>query len=273
MKPNLTKPESSIWQNRAYFYKFRPKYPKAIIDLLIAECGLNQNSVIADIGAGLGFLAQLFSENNNVVFFVEPDNTMRKYGEKYLEKSPNLRIIASTAEATTLPNNSLDFILVGHALHWLDQEKARQEFSRIIKSTGWLVLAWNVPKKCSNQFFKQYKELLLDFGIHYYGVFSIQHFFDPTDLFNKDIPLFFNQGQFELKTFENIQKLNLEEFKGLIQSYSFMPLQGEKNYETMIQEIEKIFNEFKINNTVTLEYTTNIYYGHPTHVNNTSIRE
>ena len=41
------------------YREFRPRYPAAVIDLLRRECGLTPASVLADIGAGTGMLAEL----------------------------------------------------------------------------------------------------------------------------------------------------------------------------------------------------------------------
>ena len=54
------------FSNRVENYlKFRPRYPKNIIKILIQELKLSSSSVIADIGSGTGFLAELFLKNGN----------------------------------------------------------------------------------------------------------------------------------------------------------------------------------------------------------------
>ena len=55
------------------YIKYRPRYPKAILDLLKAECQLMSNHTIADIGSGTGILSELFLKNGNRVYGVEPD--------------------------------------------------------------------------------------------------------------------------------------------------------------------------------------------------------
>ena len=34
-------------------------------------------------------------------------------------------------------------VTAGQAFHWFDREKERQEFVRILKPGGWVVLVWN----------------------------------------------------------------------------------------------------------------------------------
>ena len=56
----------------ADYVKFRPGYPAAILDLLRDECGLRagESCVVADVGSGTGFLAELFLKQGNRVFGV-----------------------------------------------------------------------------------------------------------------------------------------------------------------------------------------------------------
>ncbi len=68
----------------ANYVKYRPSYPKAIIDLLATECGLTPNSVVADVGSGTGLLAELFLKAGNRVLGVEPNREMREAGEQLL---------------------------------------------------------------------------------------------------------------------------------------------------------------------------------------------
>src|SRR5205085_307068 len=107
------------------------------------ECRLTQQSIIADIGSGTGILSELFLKNGNRVFGIEPNLPMREAGEKSIEQYPKFVSLEGFAEATTLSNHSVDFVVVGQAFHWFDQQSTRAEFSRILKPSGWVVLIWN----------------------------------------------------------------------------------------------------------------------------------
>ena len=97
------------------YVRFRPGYPKEILAMLKSECGLNAHSVIADIGSGTGKLTELFLENGNRVFGVEPNRDMREAGERLLKPFQNFTSVAASAEETTLPNASTDFVVAGQA--------------------------------------------------------------------------------------------------------------------------------------------------------------
>ena len=73
------------FSNRAAFYvRYRPSYPTAVITHLQTHCNLTPDSIIADIGSGTGLLAQLFLQNGNTVYGVEPNQVMREAGGGFL---------------------------------------------------------------------------------------------------------------------------------------------------------------------------------------------
>src|SRR5260370_35817764 len=86
---------------------------------------------------------KLFLENGNRVFGVEPNAEMRQAGEEYLRAYSNFSSVNSSAEATTLPNASVDFVTAGQAFHWFEPEKTRAEFQRILRPQGWVAAIWN----------------------------------------------------------------------------------------------------------------------------------
>src|SRR5437763_17187549 len=105
--------------------------------------------------------------NGNRVFAVEPNQEMRRAGERLLSAFPNLISTAGNAEATTLPDASVDFVTAAQAAHWFERRAARQEFVRILKPGGWLVLLWNERLINGTPFLCAYEELLLTYGTDY----------------------------------------------------------------------------------------------------------
>ena len=51
------------------YVRYRPGYPRAVLDLLRDECGLAPESIVADIGCGTGILTQMLLERVPVVEF------------------------------------------------------------------------------------------------------------------------------------------------------------------------------------------------------------
>ena len=234
------------------YIKYRPDYPGALIDLLNEECGLTQQSIIADIGSGTGILSELFLKNGNRVFGIEPNAPMRGAGEKLLERYSNFTSIDGAAEATTLSDNSVDFVVAAQAFHWFDQESARAEFSRILKPSGWVMLLWNERRIDSTPFLRAYEQLLLKFGTDYQ---EVRH-----ERVYKDVGSFFSPREFKLRTFDNRQSFDFEGVKGRLLSSSYVPAPGHEDFEAMLEELRNIFEEHQKAGEVAFEHDTKVYF-------------
>src|SRR5882762_7045029 len=102
----------------ADYVRYRPGYPQQVVELLHAECGLRPEHVVADIASGTGAFTRLLLENGNTVFAVEPNDAMREAGNQLLQSFDNMTAVAGTAEETTLPSASVDFVTSAQAAHW-----------------------------------------------------------------------------------------------------------------------------------------------------------
>jgi SAM-dependent methyltransferase len=108
---------------------YRPRYPEGVLRVLADETGLAPASIIADAGSGTGISAELFLRNGNTVFGIEPNLEMREAAERLLSDYPEFHSVPARAEATTLPDSSVDYVTAGQAFHWFDPELTRVEFA------------------------------------------------------------------------------------------------------------------------------------------------
>src|ERR1039458_5963558 len=112
--------------------RYRQRYPSSeILTRLRAWCGLTPAWLVADIGAGTGMLAEVFLENGNRVLAIEPNPDMRGQMRAAFAATPQLGVIDATAEATTLPDASVDLVVAGRAFHWFAKKRALAEVRRI----------------------------------------------------------------------------------------------------------------------------------------------
>lgn len=237
-----------------YYNRYRPGYPSGVMELMKEKCGLKPSWVVADIGSGTGILTEMLLKNGNAVFAVEPNIEMRKIAEELLKGYPNFKSVDGTAESTTLGDDSVHMITVGHAFHWFKVKESRAEFSRIIKRGGWVVLIWNNRRTDSTPFLRAYEDLLLRFGTDYREV-------NPTNFDDRVLTYFFGKGGFRVEVFNNTQVFDLEGLKGRLLSSSYVPMEGHPNYEEMIKELERIFHLHQSDGRVVFEYDTRVYYG------------
>jgi SAM-dependent methyltransferase len=244
------------FSNRVENYvRYRPTYPVGILDVLRKETRFTPAAVIADVGAGTGISAELFLQNGNTVFAVEPNADMRQAAETRLGHNPQFHSIEGSAEATTLATSSVDYVVAAQAFHWFDVARTRAEFARILKPSGWVVLLWNSRRLVTTPFLRDYEALLQTYATDY-GKVNHQ---------NIDAILlrpFFANGEFELRKLYNEQRLDFEGLKGRVLSSSYMPTESHANYGEMIRELQRIFELHVSNGTVCIEYETEIYFGH-----------
>jgi SAM-dependent methyltransferase len=236
------------------YAKYRPSYPAGLIDILKAACDLRETSVVADVGSGTGILTALFLRNGNPVFAIEPNAAMRLSAERLLVAYPKFLSVDATAEETTLKNESVDFITAAQAFHWFDRKRARQEFARILKPDGWVVVIWNERRLDSTPFLSAYEDLLRRYGTDYE---KVRH-----ENVGAEIGDFFAPSGFQLSNLENFQHFDFESLKGRVLSSSYTPEPAHPTFEPMLNELQKLFNTFRKAGMVSFEYETRIYYGH-----------
>ncbi len=249
--PDSTQRFSSRVHN---YVQYRPSYPAAIVPLLVRECGLTPQCVIADIGSGTGLLAVLWLQHGNPVFGVEPNVPMREAGARLLAGYPAFTSIAGTAEATTLPSASVDFVMAGQAFHWFDPPAARQEFLRILRPQGWSVLVWNERRTDSTPFLVGYEQLL-----HEYAPGYTTQAQERAGTHN--IETLFGAGGFCVATFANRQWFDWAGIQGRLLSSSYAPEAGTPAHAPMIAALQRLFDTYAQAGQVAFEYDTEVYYG------------
>lgn len=240
------------FSNRVDDYKkFRPSYPDGIIALLEREIGLNRDTVIADIGSGTGISSIPFLKNGNVVYGVEPNPEMRKAQELLIEEFPLFKSFDGKAEQTTLPNHSVDVILGAQSFHWFANEASKQEFARILKPDGRIVLVWNA-RSTKSSFQREYEQILHDLIDEYK---SVNH----RNIQDLQIVDFFSPLPMKHASIDHEQSLDLEGLKGRLKSTSYCPKEGEL-YDRLMQAMEDLFKQYQEGGRISFAYETLVYW-------------
>jgi ubiquinone/menaquinone biosynthesis C-methylase UbiE len=193
-------------------------------------------------------------KNGNRVYGVEPNREMREAGERLLKAYNNFKSVEGTAEETCLDNESVDFITAGQAFHWFDRERARREFRRILSPGGWVAFLWNERRTDTTAFLVDYEKMLMRYGTDYEAV-------NHTNVGDRVMREFFAPVDYRLKIFDTRQTFDFESLKGRLLSSSYTPEEGHKNYNPMLEELERIFQLHEEQGEVAFEYDTKIYYG------------
>ncbi|MDQ1149396.1 SAM-dependent methyltransferase [Sphingobacterium zeae] len=232
------------------YEKFRPNYPKEIIQVLKEQIGLHKQWLVADIGSGTGLSTQLFLENGNNVFAVEPNREMRESLLHHFKTYRNLIAVNATAEDTTIESGCVDLIFAGQSFHWFDRQACRKEFDRILSENGHMVIVWN-QRDPSDAFQQEYEHFLRS---HIPSYQPVSH----KNISDDDLKHFFGTRAMKKITLPNQQILDLRSFLGRVRSSSYFPKEQDKN-KTLYDDLRILFDKYAISDRIVFRYITEIY--------------
>jgi len=229
---------------------YRPRYPREIIAHLESEGVLTSDSIVADLGSGTGFLAELFLEHGCTVYGVEPNEAMRLAGEQHLAGFPNFHSVAATAEATALADASVDLVTAGQAMHWFNPAPTLAEIRRIARPPCWYVVVGNDRDLDGSVFMREYEELLLRLAPEYAQVRARYHSLrDWLD----------NPVHFLTAEFRNHQIFDEAGLIGRVLSSSYAPMKGPE-HEVMIDGLKDLFARHQEDGRILFHYRTKVEF-------------
>lgn len=232
------------------YAKYRPSYPDEAIASILEGLGNPSQLVAADIGAGTGISSRLLAERGVRVLAIEPNAAMRAAASPH----PLVEFRNGTAEATNLPDASVDLVTCFQAFHWFDPTPTLSEFHRILKPSGRLALVWN-DRSQDDEFTQSYTHLV--------QIASNNH---PAEsrLISVDpllaSPLF---PHVHCYSFAYQQELDLDGLIGRTTSVSYIPQEGLAHQE-LICALKELYNRAcSDRGFVYLVYRTTIYLAAP----------
>ena len=238
--------------NRADDYaKARPSYPAEVFDFLAKDFGLTPGQTAADLGSGTGISAALLLSCGLRVFAVEPNASMRTSAEKSFGARPGFVSVDGKAEATTLPDTSLDWVFAAQAFHWFDVERVRAEVRRILKPGGCCALIWNERQTTTTPFARAYEAFLMEWGNDYAKVKASYE--NPAHIARVLGP------GYTRRSFLHAQDMDRDLFRSRTQSASYVPKADAPRGRAMMEALDRLFAEYEKNGTVRYDYLTNVY--------------
>ena len=235
----------------------RPSYPNEAIQWIKTLC---QNfDTIVDLGAGTGKFTRLLDcFGAREIIAIEPVLAMRET----LKSIPLItKIVDGTAEHIPLDDHTVDMIICAQSFHWFANHRALEEFHRVLKSTGVLVLIWNTSDHSGREWadnitkyvdsFKpneavRYKEML------WKSAFDSQKFFSPV----------------LYKQFANEQRMTRYLMIQRILSTSFIAALPSERKTKLIEEVEKMLDqveEIRHVEDFVIQHQTDVYWCSPLH--------
>ena len=236
----------------ADYVRFRPHYPRELLDWLNATVGFTAAWRVADIGSGTGIFSRLLLENGNDVQAVEPNDGMREEAEASLAVFSNFHSVNATAEATTLADHSVDLVTAAQAFHWFDPIATKREFHRILKPGGWVLVVFNTRVVDANAFSIGYEELLRTRAVDYTRV-------DHRLVDAGRLGAFF--GAYEEWHHRWIKRHDVDGVVGLSGSSSYTPTRDHPAHDAFYAALRELFAAHAHDGHVEILYETEAYLG------------
>ena len=200
------------------YVRARPGYPADVAALLERQ-GLPRGATLADIGSGTGKLSEVFLAAGHSIIGIEPNDEMRAAAQALLGGESRFRQQPGRAEATGLPDASVDAIVAGQAFHWFEPVATRTEWVRILRPGGLVALIWNDRRLVGCPLLAEYDELLSAHCTEY-GATLRRSPLEPA------LAAFFAPGAMGEARFDNSQRLDWEGYRLRALSASYVPREG-----------------------------------------------
>ncbi len=238
------------------YVRTRPSYPPALLDWLRAEHGVTPSWTVADVGAGTGISARMFLAAGHPVIAVEPNDAMRAAADAALGAHPRYRSVPGRAEATGLADGSVDLVSAAQAFHWFEPEAIHQEWQRILRPAGLVLVVWNARRLSGTPFLDGYERLLQEHATDYAAVAERYRS-------GEEMRRWFGAGFRGELHLETRQALDRQGLRGRILSSSYAPRPGHPRHAPMLEAVDRLFDESAVGGQVTLEYDVRAYVGRP----------
>jgi SAM-dependent methyltransferase len=228
------------------YVKYRPSYPAAAIDAILAGLGEPSQLTVADIGAGTGISSRLLAERGVQVLAVEPNAEMKQAAEIHTL----VEWKEGTSEVTNLPESSVNLVTCFQSFHWFNPVLALPEFRRILQPLGKLAVVWNLRDR-TDPLTLAYTQIL--------KTASNNH---PAEKRDRSIEPLLTSSDFtniQICDFVHKQDVDLQGLIGRAQSASYIPKSGPQLPQIISDLTELYATHCGNQGFVSLVYKTRVY--------------
>lgn len=231
----------------------RPGYPAELVPLLQRH-GVRHGTTIVDLGAGTGRSTEVLAQTGALVVAVEPEPAMRAHAARRFAAEPRVTVVAGQAEATGLPDHSVDHAAAMQALHWFDLDATRAELRRILRPGGHVILVWNTRTR-ERPFMRDLEALIRRFAPDYDRLGHV----GETRIGR--VEAFFGERGCAHEQLRHTHVLDRDGLLALLGSISYLPPPGTERHPELLEAAEQLLADHAP--PVDVEYVTDVFVGAP----------
>ena len=244
---------TTLYSSKAEKYaKYRWDYAPQAVQTIIDSAQISAESTVVDIGAGTGILTRHFVDKVKRIYAIEPNLAMRRCAVRDLGQHAAFRMIEGRAEATNLPQHSIDLITVAQAIHWFEPQATKTEFSRILKPRGWLSLLRNYGTN------DKLAEAINRILVAENGVDTSVESNLPA---GKPMSYFYGHANFKKINFPFTLQETWKYFFGALCSAANMPDEDNPLYPNLERAARTVFDSYSTNDLLEVTGETELYLG------------
>jgi SAM-dependent methyltransferase len=116
----------------AHYDRFRPRPPRALLDLLRRYARVERAALVVDLGCGTGLSTRVWSDVAERAVGVEPIAAMLAAAEP----AAGIEYVEAYAHETGLDDGCADIVTCSQSLHWMEPEPTFAEAARILRRGG-----------------------------------------------------------------------------------------------------------------------------------------
>jgi len=230
------------------YARYRPSYPAAAIDAILAGLGDPHGVRALDVGAGTGISTGLLAARGVSVTGIEPNAEMRASAE-----SAGLTVRDGHADALGEPAGSIDLVTSFQAFHWFANAESIAEFARVLRSGGRIALVWN-ERDDADPFTRAYGEIVEGFSDR----MELAGYRNGSSVIRGLLEAAF--AGVRIESFHNSQSLDYDGLLGRVRSTSYAPRDGAP-YLALVAALDAAFERFERDGRVEIVYRTDVFFG------------
>ena len=144
--------------NALLYHKYRPRYPKELIEDLIDLSQIQPADRLLEIGCGTGQITQDFVKRGYDVIAIEKGAALARIAAQNIEPFGTGTIINSTFEEWQ-SEDTFKLMLSAQAFHWIDKEMGITKVLNRLEQGASIGLIWNMDQSQETEFWKETNEV------------------------------------------------------------------------------------------------------------------